>query len=107
MSNENPQGLFKPSNFDFFYKGVTHKRLADMKAHFTRSIKSMMEWEKAECQKAGKDPYFSLDSANKVSSLIDLCQDFYELEALRKCLFDFNIIPESYDQIKKAASVIR
>ena len=107
MSNDNPKGLFKSSNFDWLYAGMDDKCLRRAKKHFMNSVKQMWDWEKKECEKLGQESCFTLDNQNTVQKIVDSCSDFYELEALNKCLFSYNIIPTGYEQIKKAGSILR
>jgi hypothetical protein len=78
-----------------------------MKEHFIKMLQAMVKFERQQCAKHGVEPQFTLDDAKKVGNIVQLVKNYYELEALRKCVFDYNIMPESYAQIKKAGQVLR
>jgi len=99
-------GLFGSSNVDW-YLGRDHHKLSKMKKHFVSAMTEMIKFERAECAKVHIDPQFTLDKSKKVASILEQIKDHYELEALRRVIFDLNIIPDTYEEIKRAGSLLR
>jgi len=107
MIEPKSNGLFKPSQFKFLYDGCDPKKFAQMKVHFAKNLKAMELYEAHECEKAGKKPAFDDAKGKKIIGILNRCQSVYELEALKKCVFDLQLVPESYDQIRSGAEVLR
>lgn len=100
-------GLFTSGSLDWFHANGGPAKLAKLKKHFVAMLTAMIKFEREACKKELVQPNFTIESSKKVAKLLERVSDHYELEALRRCIFDLNIIPDSYDEIKKAAEVIR
>ena len=99
--------LFLPSDFHFVWSSLPEKKLQNMKDHFLRCLEKMIEWEKHEVAAQGIMPTFTDEMKKQVVSWAERCKNFYQLECLKKCIFDENVFPNSWEDIEKGADCLR
>jgi hypothetical protein len=100
-------GLFMPSDFSFLYSNIPDRKLKNMKEHFRDVLKKMKEWEYANAPKQGLLPTFTDDVLTQQLKILEQVKDCYELEAMKKAIIDENLLPDSYDEVKKGGDYLR
>jgi hypothetical protein len=86
---------------------ISKDRLELMKAHFINQIKKIREEEKLYCLKNNTSPMMDEKAYIQVCKWIEMIEDPYQLEAMNKAIFQYNVIPESYNQIKEAGEKLK
>jgi len=99
--------LFLYSDFDFIYSNIPEKRLELMKRHFVKCLDAMIDWERKTAISQGIKPLFTDERRKEVLGYVEKIKDFYQLEALKKIIFDENLLPDSFEDIEKGAEFLR
>lgn len=71
-----------------------------LKNWFVDMLLECIKTEREFCKANKIDPLMTQDKINKIQSILDKCQDVYELQALSNYVFIENVVPENYEEVK-------
>ena len=75
---------------------------------FVHDLRRAQQLEKEACDKSHTEPGMTQPIFNRICGILDQCQNFYEVEALARYVFDDNYIPDydGQDGVKQRARVL-
>lgn len=104
------EDLSKPyttlNKIPFLMRDYRSAAMKSFKEKFLEQVHIAQAEEKKACAKTGMQPIMIGDVYRTVTSLIDRCRSFYELEALARFIFDDNEIP-TYEHVRRRSEVLK